>query len=54
MGCGLRLLLQMIGQYIFLSILTVLVGVFLFDLTVSAIDAQITMQLLQVERTLNQ
>lgn len=40
----------MIQQYLFLSILTVMVGVFLFDLTVSAIDAQITMQLEQMEK----
>lgn len=43
----------MIGQYIFLSILTVMVGMFLFDLTVDAIGHQLDMQLQQVER-LNQ
>lgn len=39
----------MIGQYLILSIFTVMVGMFIFDLTVDAIDSQITMQLQQVE-----
>jgi len=38
----------MIQQYLILSILTVMVGMFLFDLTVDAIGAQLDMQLLQL------
>jgi len=44
----------MIQQYLILSILTVMVGMFLFDLTadltVDAIGAQLDMQLFQLER----
>lgn len=43
----------MLHQYLFLAILTALVGMVLFDLTVDAIDHQITMQLNQVEELLN-
>ena len=44
----------MIQQYLILSILTVMVGMFLFDLTADltadAIGAQLDMQLFQLER----
>lgn len=44
----------MINQWVFLSILTVLVGMFLFDLiadaVMHAVDTQIMMQLEQVEK----
>lgn len=43
----------MIGQYLFLSIFTVMVGMFLFDLTVDAIDSQIDMLELQLEELHN-
>ena len=43
----------MIRQWLILSILTVMVGMFSLDLIVTAIDAQITMQLEQVEKILN-
>ena len=41
------------GQYFFLSIFTVMVGMFLFDLTVDAIDSQIDMLELQLEELHN-
>lgn len=40
----------MIYQYLFLTLIVTLMGIFMFNLTVDAIDAQLTMQLNQVEK----